>query len=87
MPQTLLFYSLQSNVVDYESISLKYQRFTPSGCKEIEIRKIEFVVKNQLLYNLAKTFNKDPGSGSQNINWKILDFQNLTFKIIEILYW
>ena len=24
-------------------ISLKYQRFTPAGCKEIGIRKFEFV--------------------------------------------
>ena len=37
-------------------ISLKYQRFTPSGCKDIWIRKFKFVAKtsvllNQLLYS------------------------------------
>ena len=30
-------------------ISLKYQRFTPAGCKEIGIRKFEFVAKTQFL--------------------------------------
>ena len=28
------------------SLSLKYERFTPSGCKYIEIRKLEFVARN-----------------------------------------
>ena len=31
------------------SNSLKYQRFTPSGCKDIEERKCEFVAKTQFL--------------------------------------
>ena len=31
-------------------ISLKYQRFTPSGCKNIGIRKFKFVAKTQFLY-------------------------------------
>ena len=30
-------------------ISLKYQRFTSSGCKDIEIRTLEFVPKTQFL--------------------------------------
>ena len=30
--------------------SLKYQRFTPSGWKDLEIRKFEFVAKTQFLY-------------------------------------
>jgi len=29
---------------------LKYQRFTPSGCKDIGARKFEFVAKTQFLY-------------------------------------
>ena len=32
------------------SLSLKYQRFTPSGCKDIGIRKCKFVAKTQFLY-------------------------------------
>ena len=29
--------------------SLKYQRFIPTGCKDIGIRKFEFVAKTQIL--------------------------------------
>ena len=29
---------------------MKYQKFTPTGCEYIEIRKIEFVAKTQFLY-------------------------------------
>ena len=32
------------------SQSLKYQRFTPSGCKDIGIRKCKFVAITQFLY-------------------------------------
>ena len=31
------------------NLSLKYQRFSPSGCKDIGILKIEFVAKIQFL--------------------------------------
>jgi len=35
-------------------LSLKYQKFTPpSGCKEIGIRKYEFVTKTQFLYTIS----------------------------------
>jgi len=37
---------------------LKYQRFTPSGCKDIGIRKFEFVAKNPFLCSLRKDINK-----------------------------
>ena len=37
------------NSVRQNNINLKYQRFTPSGCKDIEIRKFEFVANSQLL--------------------------------------
>ena len=33
-------------------LSWKYQRFTSSGCKDIGIRKFEFVAKTQFLYLL-----------------------------------
>ena len=29
--------------------SLKYERFTPSGCKDVGIRQFEFVTKTQFL--------------------------------------
>ena len=32
------------------SLSLKYQKFTESGCKDIEIRNFEFVTKAQFLW-------------------------------------
>ena len=36
--------------VKSNNISLKYQRFTPSGCKDIRIRKFKFVAKTQFLW-------------------------------------
>ena len=34
----------------WNNLSLKCQRFTPSGCKEIGIRNLEFIAKTQFLY-------------------------------------
>ena len=34
----------------YLNLNLKYQRFTPSGCKDVGIRKIVLVEKTQFLY-------------------------------------
>ena len=50
------------NSVKSKSLSLKYKRFTPSGYKDIEIKKIENVGKTQFLYEcdliiLFKFFN------------------------------
>ena len=33
------------------SLSLEYQRCTPSACKDIGIRQFEFVAKTQFLFN------------------------------------
>ena len=38
------------NSVRWKNLSLKYQRFAPSGGKNIGIRKSEFVTKTQFLY-------------------------------------
>ena len=43
----LIFQTINS--VRSNSLSLKYQRFTPSGCKAIGVRKCKFVAKTQLL--------------------------------------
>ena len=37
------------NYVRSNNLSLKYQRFTPSGCKDTGIGKFEFVAKTQFL--------------------------------------
>ena len=39
------------------SQSLKYQRFTPSGCKDIGIRKCKFVAKTQFLWEKIEMKN------------------------------
>ena len=39
------------NAVRSYNVSLKYQRSTSSGCKDIGITKIEFVAKTQFLSN------------------------------------
>ena len=37
------------NYVRSNNLSLKYHKFTSSGCKDIGIRKFEFVAKTQFL--------------------------------------
>ena len=37
------------NFVRSNNLSLKYQKFTPSGCKNIRILKLGFVAKTQFL--------------------------------------
>ena len=44
-------------------LSLKYQMFTPSGCKDIEIRKFEFVAKTQLIYKTLVLYGKRKSFG------------------------
>ena len=39
--------------------SLKSQKFTPSGCKDIGIRKFEFAAKNQFLLKKREKRLKD----------------------------
>ena len=48
------------NVFRQKNLSLKYQRFTPSGGKNIGIRKSEFVTKTQFLldFSLGYKINK-----------------------------
>ena len=41
------------NYVRPNDIKLKYKRFTPSGCKDIVIRKFEFVSKTQFLCHMV----------------------------------
>ena len=44
--------------VRLNNLNLKYQRFTPSGCKDIGIRKSEFVTKTQFLFKICKSIKK-----------------------------
>ena len=46
-PRPEIFQTINS--VSSNNKSLKYQSFTPSGCKVVRIRKFESVAKNQLL--------------------------------------
>ena len=40
------------NSVRSKNLSLKYQRFTPSGGKNMGVRKSEFDTKTQFLYDI-----------------------------------
>ena len=42
------------NAVRLNNVSLKYRRFTSSGCKDIRITKVEFVAKTQFKIFFAK---------------------------------
>ena len=44
------------NSVRLKSLSLKYQKFSVSGCKDIGIRKVEFVAKTQF-FSVQKLYN------------------------------
>ena len=50
------FISQTVNYVGPNNLSLKYKRFTPSGYKDIEIRKFEFVTKTQFLWWITKKY-------------------------------
>ena len=41
------------NYARADSLGLKYQRSTPSGCRDLGIRKLEFVAGTQLLQNFC----------------------------------
>ena len=75
------------NSVRSNNLSLKYQSFTPSGCKDIGRRKFEFVAKTQILYTY--TFFVTTVCIVSNINLirpvKILKlyFENLKLKKYE----
>ena len=43
------------NSVRSKNLSLKYQSFSPSSCKDIGIRKFEFVTKTQFLLDVVTT--------------------------------
>ena len=55
------------NYVKINKLSLKYQRFTPSGCKDIKIKKFEFDAKNQFLYPMLPLI-KAQGFPQQNFS-------------------
>ena len=44
------------NFVGSEKLGLKYERFTPSFCKDIRMSNFEFVAKTQFLYMMLKLF-------------------------------
>jgi len=51
---------------------LKFQRFTPTGCGDIEMRKFEFGEKNQFLSSL---FCQNPQMTlTENAQIKIINF-------------
>ena len=62
-----------SNLFDY----LKYQRSQTSGSKDLAVRKLEFVAKNQILYHKIKTFNINRMVKTKLITYKTT--QNLIF--------
>ena len=92
--------SLQLNVVDIlndsdssNNLSLKYQRFKPSGCHNIDIRTFKFVVKT-LNKNLRELANSDYSSYccSLLIGWdtKYLWWENINIlrgEEIKIHFW
>ena len=43
------------NSIRSNSPSLKYQRFSPSGCKDKGVRKYKYVAKTQFLYRTTET--------------------------------
>ena len=46
------YFKLNMNSSGSNSLSFKYQRFTPSGCKDTKIKKLELLTCDQFLSNL-----------------------------------
>ena len=61
---------MKKNSSGSNNLSLKYQRLIPSGFKDIEIRKFEFLAKTQFLLILRKR------SKDANLCCLILEIQN-----------
>ena len=55
------------NSVRSNSLSLKYQRFTSPGCKDIYIRKAEFVEKTQFLSHESRV--SIAANAGHGFNW------------------
>ena len=69
------------NSVRSSSLSLKYQRLTPSRWRDIGIRQFEFVAKNQFLF----IFRQSIGLVLElNFSWK-LTFQQVNLLRLDIL--
>ena len=47
------------NSVRSNNLSLKYRRFKPSDCEDIEIRKFELVAKTQYSFQLKMKIRKN----------------------------
>ena len=87
--QTFLIFNL--HFTSTRIYSLKYQRSTKSGCKDLEIRKSDFEEKlnsfnkqknvNFQIYNKQKTNNKEPGTNIFNNKFP----EKYIFKKISIL--
>ena len=81
-PDSVVFL-FQTYIIWYNRIHcLKYLRSTTSGCKDIRIRKLEFVTKTQflLLNNSAKV-------NLMLVLQQILLDENLKFLLLIILWW
>ena len=64
LTNSIYFFNSNSKILDISTInsvrsnnlSFKYQRFTPSDCKDLGIRIFEFVAKTQFLTPMRKIF-------------------------------
>ena len=80
MSQTLIFQTLNS--VKSNNVSLKCQRPTPSGGKDIGIRKFEFVAKTQfLLLFYLPLYSPEFSNVYISIGW----FRHVGFHAIDYL--
>ena len=72
-----LFFTKTMTSVRSNNLSLKYQRFTTLGLKNIGIRKSEFVAKNQLLCH--KKLGPPPNRFSRlDVYWIQKDWRTMT---------
>ena len=71
------------NSVRSNNLILKYQRFTPSGCKDLKIRKLKFVTKTQFLCICDMNRPEKP-SLKQNCKIKIPRLIKMEFLFILI---
>ena len=66
---------------------MKFQRFTPSGCKVIWIRKFQFVAKIQLFYDIILFFFYPPRSKfGFSLSYPFILFIRLSSRLVPVYH-
>ena len=86
LQQILIFSSLyicNQMAKSLDLSKLEYQRYTPAGCKDIRIRKLNFVGNDLFTFSMKCQFIKYPISQYQKKCWRIMEVSRRTICCIN----